>query len=139
MRKTLYNSKREPNCHDIIIEFDRRLVSRMIPSDESWIVYEAGKNQGTGNHNNIFSIFGTVIIVVDETLNFPLQVLDLHVPFPTDLSSNHELNRRLRHPGEALHIGQATRKNVANENIITIATSRRIIINNKITITVITL
>ena len=85
MRKTLYNESKPQESDDVILAFDRRVAEDSIPSDVSLVVYEKGKNHGLREHNDVFSIFGTVIFLINETLELPLQIYDMHQPLPTNL------------------------------------------------------
>lgn len=87
LRRHIYNASPSPQCDDVIVAFDRQCDARILPADVTLVVYEHDKDHGVAPHADLYATFGSVIFLVDETPELPLQVFNLRVPLPTNLTA----------------------------------------------------
>lgn len=72
---------------EVRAEFDYQYERNEIPSDVSYILYEHDKHHGVTPHTDMYSIFGSVVITIDETPERPLQLYGCAIPLPPDLTA----------------------------------------------------
>lgn len=65
-----------PGESEVLKEFDRLCEKKVMPSVVSYVVYKKGKHHGMALHTDIYSAFGTVICVINETPEAKLKFED---------------------------------------------------------------